>query len=311
MQVSFADGASTFLYGSAAPLFDAQGRTRGAVAAFVDVTQLKAAQDAARQAVETVRGSEARLARAQRIARLGDWELDLRTDAVSWSDEMYRLFGLAPGAFVPTLDGFLALVPPEDHAPMLRAFEAALAGRGTYNVDHRILMPDGSVRVVNEQAEVLRDGSGAPVRVVGKMHDVTDRHRAEADLRESRQRLRAALEAAEMGTWRLDLRTQVATRDAGMSRLLGLPHEEASEPAEAFFARVHPEDRAGVDAAFRRAVADRGTYFAEFRVGLPDGSTRWLREQGKVLDDRGAASTGGAAGGTFRLRFGLVASGVF
>ena len=122
------------------------------------------------------------------------------------------------------------------------------------------------------------------------VHDVTDHRRAEGALRaseraalESGERLRCALEAAEMGTWRLDFETNFATRDAGMSRILGLPPHDATEPAEAFFASAHPDDRAAVQAAFRRAVADCGTYLAEFRVVRPDGTTRWIRDQGRVF----------------------------
>jgi PAS domain S-box-containing protein len=128
------------------------------------------------------------------------------------------------------------------------------------------------------------------------VHDMTDSRRAEAalrdserTLRESRERLRAALEAAEMGTWRLDLRTGVATRDAEMSRMLGLPPQESTEPLPLFFSRVHPDDRPAVEAAARRAVDDRGSYLAEFRVVRPDGTVRWIREQGKVLCETGPA----------------------
>ena len=127
------------------------------------------------------------------------------------------------------------------------------------------------------------------------VHDVTDRKRTEAALRaserearESGERLRAALSAADMGTWRLDLRTNLATHDQGMSRLLGLPPRESVEPVSDFFARVHADDRSAVEAAVRRAVADCSTYLAEFRVVLPDGSCRWIRDQGRAFAADGA-----------------------
>ena len=124
------------------------------------------------------------------------------------------------------------------------------------------------------------------------VYDVTDRNQAAEALRaseraalENAERLRSALEAAELGTWRLDLKTHVSTRDAGMSRILGLPPGESSEPAEAFYARIHPDDRPAVQAAVRRAVADCSIYRAEFRITRPDGTTRWIRDQGRVFCD--------------------------
>jgi PAS domain S-box-containing protein len=258
----------------------AGGEVRGFYVLVHDMTEHRRAERA-------LRASESRLARAQRIAGLGDWELDWVTREVYWSPEMYRLCGVPPETHVPTVEAFMASVPEEDRTRMRLALERALSAGTSYHVDHRIVLPDGSVRLVSEQAEIVRDESGRPLRVVGTMLDVTGRAAAEAALRESRERLRAALAAAEMGTWRLDVRGGAATRDAEMSRLLGLPPEEASETADEFFSRVHPDDRAAVEAAARRAVADRGTYFAEFRVVRPDGTVRWLREQGKVLCEPG------------------------
>jgi PAS domain S-box-containing protein len=240
-----------------------------------------------RRAERALRESQNRLARAQRIARVGDWELDWQTRGVYWSPEMYNLCGVSPESHTPTVESFMAAVPEDDRPRTLRALEQALASGTSYRVDHRLVLPDGTVRFVAEQAEIVRGASGEPVRIVGTMLDVTDRARAESALHESRERLRAALAAAEMGTWRLDLRGGVATRDAEMSRLLGLPPEETSESADDFFSRVHPEDRASVDAATRRAVEDRGSYLAEFRVVLPGGQLRWIREQGKVLCEPG------------------------
>lgn len=114
--------------------------------------------------------SKINLARAQAIANVGSWYLDLRTRAMRWSDETFRIFGLS-GSTVPTVDDFLARIHPEDRDPVLAALGAAQAGT-PYDMEHRILV-DGQVKWVRERAEVNRDPDGELVRINGTVQDIT------------------------------------------------------------------------------------------------------------------------------------------
>jgi PAS domain S-box-containing protein len=136
-----------------------------------DITERKLAE-------EQLKRSEASLAEAQRIAHLGSWEWDLRTDEVRWSDETYRIYGYAPGELAPTRDTFWRLVHPDDRQRVRSALQDALDGGKPYDIEHRIVRPDGTERVVHRQGEVVRDGAGNPVRMVGTVLDVTERSRA-------------------------------------------------------------------------------------------------------------------------------------
>jgi formate hydrogenlyase transcriptional activator len=107
------------------------------------------------------------------------------------------------------------------------------------------------------------------------------RRLVEAKLLQSTQRLEVALSAAEMGTWRWTAATQLTTRDANLNQILGVEAVESSHPFEDFLGRVHPEDRAAMKVEFDRAINERGSYFAEFRIVRPDGTCRWLRSRGK------------------------------
>jgi len=99
-----------------------------------------------------------------------------------------------------------------------------------------------------------------------------------------------ALAAAEVGTWRVDLRTSLDTRDSGINRILGLEPVESTQPFANFLTRIYPEDRPKVEAAIEGAVNRRGPYIAEFRIIRPDGALRWLDDQGRVIyDDSGKA----------------------
>ena len=121
-----------------------------------------------------LRRSEARLAEAQRVARLGSWEWDVRTGAVWWSDELFRRYGKDPAGFVPSVEGYLEVVHPDDR-DRVRAALAAVEGAGSaMTSEHRFLRPDGGVGWSFMRAEVERDPAGTAVRLWGTCQDVTE-----------------------------------------------------------------------------------------------------------------------------------------
>jgi rsbT co-antagonist protein RsbR len=128
---------------------------------------------------QSLREREAGLAEAQRLAHLGNWDLDVRTQALSWTDEVYRIFGLTPLEFKANRDAFFERVHPDDAAYVARENEAALANERPYSVEHRIIRPNGEVRHVYQKAEVTFDESGAPVRFFGTVQDITEKYEAE------------------------------------------------------------------------------------------------------------------------------------
>ena len=139
---------------------------------------------------ETLRQSERRLAEAQQIAALGSWHWDIQADTLTWSDEMYRIYGVDPEHFTATYAGFVALVHPEDRAYVQRTVSDALAERRSYTMQHRIVRPDGAVRVLAARGELTLDVAGQPAALAGIGHDVTEQRRIENELRESREQLR-------------------------------------------------------------------------------------------------------------------------
>ncbi|MBI5017520.1 MAG: PAS domain S-box protein [Deltaproteobacteria bacterium] len=149
-------------------------------------------------AEEALRTSEERLKRAQEIAHLGSWELDLENDRLTWSDEVYRIFGLAPQEFGASYEAFLDAVHPDDRLAVDAAYAGSLeAGRDTYEIEHRIVRPGtAEIRVVHERCEHFRDASGQVLRSVGMVHDVTERKQAEEELRHTQARFRLLSETA-------------------------------------------------------------------------------------------------------------------
>lgn len=160
----------------ASPTVDADGYVTGMVLNFRETTQRKRMEEA-------LRASEARLAHAQRVAHVGHWDWDIRTGALVWSDETYRIFGLAPGAIEATYDAFQEFVHPDDRDALRQAVQAAVENGAPYSIDHRIVLADGGERTVHEQGEVTRDErTGEPVRMLGTVQDISERKRLEAQL---------------------------------------------------------------------------------------------------------------------------------
>ena len=130
--------------------------------------------------IEEHKKSEERLGNAQQIAHIGNWDWDIVKNTLYWSDEIYRIFGLTPQGFKATYEAFLSSVHPEDRGLVSRSVDDALNEKSRYSIDHRIVLPDGAVRSVHEQAEtIIKDGK--PVRMMGTVQDITERKRAEEE----------------------------------------------------------------------------------------------------------------------------------
>jgi signal transduction histidine kinase len=111
---------------------------------------------------------------AQQITHIGSWEWDLATGAVTWSDELYRIYGLVPRSCAITLEGFLARVHPDDRERVQRQVAAAVERGGPFGHAERIVRPDGSVRKLDTLGEVVVNADGRPVSLIGTCRDVTD-----------------------------------------------------------------------------------------------------------------------------------------
>jgi PAS domain S-box-containing protein len=199
---------------SFAPLRGKDGAITHVVGSGVDVTvRRKAERELAR--------SEQRLAEAQRVAHVGSWEWDVRKDRVTWSDELYRIYGVDPATHVPTYESFLASVHDEDRAHTSAVLAKAMENVTPFVYDHRILRPDGDVRMLHTRGEVLPDPDGRAARLVGSCWDITDRWEAMRRAEAARETLERVLERVSDGVVALDRQWRYTYVNTCGGRLIG------------------------------------------------------------------------------------------
>ena len=175
------------------------------------------------QAANRLRTSEANLAKAEQIAQLGYWDWHIPGNTLFWSDEVYRIFGLAPTATPPTYDDFLSHVHPDDRARVEAAVGQSLSVKAPYSLDHRIFRQDGALRVVHEQGEVEFDPGGKPVRMFGTVQDITL-------LKHSEQQLALAARVFDNsieGITVTDVNGVIQSVNRGFTHITGYSPEEA------------------------------------------------------------------------------------
>ncbi|MEX2551732.1 MAG: response regulator [Actinomycetota bacterium] len=145
---------------------------------------------------EALRLSQAQLAGAQRLAQVGSFLWNIASDTITWSDELYRIFGLERKDFATTFESFVERIHPDDREMLQRTIGEALKGGSSFEVQERIVRPNGEVRVLDSRGEILLDAGGAPVRILGVCQDITERKKAEDILLDRERELRAARDQA-------------------------------------------------------------------------------------------------------------------
>ncbi|WP_316436175.1 PAS domain S-box protein [Leptolyngbya sp. NK1-12] len=277
------DGTLFKLLSYCSPLWDEQGNVRGVLAAFIDITQRVLTETALRK-------SEEQLRLATEGANLGMWYWDVATDSLTWTDRAKAMFGL-PAHTEMTMQVFLDAVHPDDRSLIQTIVSDLQAGPTHTENEYRTQWPDGTVRWILARGSASYDANGTLVSTRGVLLDITDRKRVEAErnqieaaLRQSEDRLRMALESAQLGTWDWNLATNELVCDTTWKALFGLP-ADAQTSIDIFYKSLHPDERDRVRNIVQRSFEPEsgGHYDAEYRtIGIADGIERWVAAKGQV-----------------------------
>jgi len=269
------------------PVLDESGRPAGVLAVVVETSERVMAQRALVKAEERLSYA----LEASGMVGIFDWHIQSDT---FYSDARFaEMFSVAPekGVSGTTLSDYIDGIHPEDRDRIAKLIEHTIASGETFAQEYRLLKRDGTVRWIEARGECLYDENGIPARFPGVVVDITDRKEAERALRESEERWRIASEAARIGVWDYDLVTDTIRWDDRTRALFGLP-PDAPVTYRTFEAGLHPDDRAGAEAAIAQALdpGGSGEYEIEFRtVGLEDGVVRWIAARGKCYFENARA----------------------
>jgi PAS domain S-box-containing protein len=239
---------------------------------------LEASNRQLRQALDERQSSEAQLRMALGAARMATWEWDLATNQVKWGEGLAEMLGIPDGEFGGNLVAFEQLVHPDDLALVRERLDLALRDDAPYEVEFRMLRRGGGLRWTATHGTVVRDPQGTPIRVIGVDMDISERKRAEAELRESEERYRALVTATSHIVWRTTAAGDSVFATSQWSDLTGQGITEMR--GWGWMEAIHPDDREPAAARWQQAIVTQTLYENEFRVRARDGSYRHFQVRG-------------------------------
>jgi PAS domain S-box-containing protein len=234
---------------------------------------------------ESLRQSEAYLAEAQRLSCTGSFGWNVSSGGIYWSEETHKIFGYDRAA-TPTLELIFRRIHPDDKDPVQRTLDRAFAARANLDFEHRLLMPDGSVRYLHVLARALEPSAGN-LEYAGAVMDVTAAKRVEETLRESEAYLAEAQRLSSTGSWALVPATgKIRYWSEECNRVLGVDPHGGQPRFETFFERIHVDDQAKVRKAGEIVGAGKAEFELEYRIAHPGGEIRDIHLIGHPVLDR-------------------------
>ncbi|MCU1249150.1 MAG: Formate hydrogenlyase transcriptional activator, partial [Edaphobacter sp.] len=233
-----------------------------------------------------LRRSEAYLSEAQKLSHTGSFGWEGCSGGIYWSPETFRIFEYEQTTKV-TVDLVLQRTHPEDRSSMEQLIERVSRARTEFDFECRLLMPDGSVKYLRIVGSPSGEESGC-VGFVGAVTDITERKRAEKELRRSEESLLEAQRLSQTGSWRHDVASGAVVVSPETCRIFGVGPDDDTSKADFWFNRIHPEDRQRIRELFERSEIDKAGYQADYRIVLPDGAIKHLHVIGHpVLNEPG------------------------
>ncbi|OCQ89948.1 hypothetical protein BCD64_18585 [Nostoc sp. MBR 210] len=232
-----------------------------------------------------LRESEERLHITLLAARIGTWDWNIQTGLISWSDNLEPLFGMQPGEFDGSFEMFLERVHPDDRDRVLTAVNHAIATGENYEIEFRVVYPNGTIRWALSQGKVFYDQNDQPLRMTGLDIDITERKYSAEALHESELRFRQLAENINAVFWIKEVPdNRVIYVSPAYERLWGFKAQDLYTNQSNWVNLIHPEDKESVAKAFEeKAIANQ--FDEEYRIILPNGSIRWVRDRCFGLKD--------------------------
>ena len=240
---------------------------------------------ARRSSEQLAEAAQQRLSRGQLFANIGTWEWNIVTGELFWTDRIAPLFGYPEGDLETNYDNFLSAVHQDDRQAVIEAVNACVELDLPYEIEHRVVWPDGTVRWLLERGATVRDADGKALKMLGVVQDITERIESERRLRETEQRFAFAVEGAGDGVWEWNMVTGTLQLTGHYDLMLGYEGAELETTIDAWQSLVHPDDIAAIRQELQNYLEGRlDQYSVELRLLCKNGDYKWLLSRARVVE---------------------------
>lgn len=264
------NGSEYWVESTIVPFLNEMGKPYKYVSARTDITDMRSSQD--------------RLQRSQTFANIGSWDWHIVKDKLYWSENMWPIFGCEAELSDDAGEKFVNALHPDDRQNVLDAVDVCVEKGSDYNIEYRVVWPDGSEHWLHDMGNIVRSDDGKPLHMLGVVQDIDTRKNAELALIERERQLRDAQTMARFGNWEMNLLTGKTVWSDQLYTLFGLEPGSFEPTLEIFRSVIHPDDRKSVEQG-EKSGAETGRYDMEYRVILPDGEVCNVHLLGQVEMD--------------------------
>lgn len=231
--------------------------------------------DKIKKAEQALFKSELNLAKAQKIASLGSWELNHATGELKWSEEIYKIFNLNKTEFKPNYQIFLQLIHKDDRDFVEREYQAALRKEKPYNIEHRIILPSGEIKYVIEKCEIEFDENGKPIVSSGTVQDITEIKKTQLALIESEEKFRQLAENIEQVLW-LRTENKFLYVNPAFENVFERKIEDIYNNPNLFLKCIYQNDKERLKTNFKNIDFNKTTIDEQYRIKTSSGKIKWI-----------------------------------
>ncbi|MDH5545050.1 MAG: PAS domain-containing protein [Gammaproteobacteria bacterium] len=228
---------------------------------------------------------EQRFNLSQRHAKYGVWDWNIRTNDLYWSNQIGPLLGIGDGEIDANYADFVNATHPDDREYVAEVIRAAIENGAEYNIEHRVVWADGTIRWILETGDVIFDENGVPLNMIGVARDVTEHHHANVALKESAKLLNSAQAIAHVGHWSWDVISGKLFWSDEIYRIFGYSPGEFEPTYKKFIETLHPDDIERIKISEEQAFSQGKPHSIDHRIIRKDGSIAWVHEEAIAITD--------------------------
>ena len=261
--------------------FDEQNNAIGLYGTVQDVTEKQVM-------LERLQENDRLFKQAQARTHIGNWTWEIAADKVTWSDEMYRVYGLEPQSEEVTYETYLSHIHPDDVEDRKLQVQKVFDTGVPEDQHYRIITPSGSVRILHTKSELQYDNAGRPSKMTGTCQDVTEKQMLIDQLQRSDALYIQAQALSHIGNWTWDLETKKLDWSDELYRIYELEPNSAIDTSSTIGLYNHPQDREMISNSIKHAIETFEPFEFNFRIVFPDGRIKTLNARGGVETDKDA-----------------------